>query len=934
MIRLDTDATTPDAGRSSDTAGDDFRIVDVARDKSFRCPFITYHYNGREHTGLDATIYKRSKDEGRYYLPPAAREAIMEAGIKFREEHGLLPWPEIGDPIPKAERKELKKREDPEQLHEAREVKKHEGAKVATAAHPPLEIPPQLRDFDFRFIKLRNPGEVYHDRDGKQIIATGKEAKETGWQDSNNYAWNDPELVKWLAAGNNYGVMGSDGLKILDADSPEMEEAIGRLPSTFTVRTGGGGLHAYFRCGELPERFPKAIHDPVRKNENGKPYHYGDIQRKGHYVVGPGSLHHTGRRYDVECTGWLNEIAWEDIIEAFDDFLTPPPEEAGEVKAQRPEGDWAWLDALRIEAVIDTREFRGKKGGWQTGVNPWHGSTKGDAGTNLGVNTSENRAYCRRCWTNIFPLTALALKHGIIKNCTDTPKGDNWHKAVDIAVRDYGIVRPIVAPPPVVVDLQRGGGNIESGMDLFEINKKGAIMGVRYLNVARFILTRVPMVTMRDNDEILYYDNGYYRRGGERVVEDMAQALLGEYAGNHDVREIVGAVKRDTHRDREELDTDRKWYCMENGHLNVLEKKLYPASPERLVTKRLPFPFIEGAEPTKTDAFIERALTPHNIEDPGEAAKILRQRVDNFYEVVGYTFDPQKRLQKATLFYGPPGTSKGAATRIMINCLGQKNVSAWPLESLAKDKFASGSIYGKMANICAEMDSAKTLNSTVITRWISNEPVPFESKNVQGWSEPPNVNFIYSCNDTPTTSGGAGFYRRWNMLPFLNVVPEGERDDNVVQELLTKEEAAGVLNRALDGLQRIIKNNSYTGALTADEAEELYDALSDSAGRFFRSECEVKERDHCGEGGLETWTKYYVPSDELYNAYRKWCKRAGLGEFPKRRFISAVIQASGGNVYEAKVNTTDNGERINKMAVWNVACASIRSRNVTVYPKH
>jgi len=149
---LDTDATTPDAGTASDTASD-FKIVDVTQDKGFRCPSITYHYNGRDHPpGLDAIIYKRSKEEGRYYLPPADREEIKEAGIRYREEHGLLPWPEIGDPIPKSERKELKKHDAPEQLHEARRP----------AVNVPTSTAPKLQDVELL-------GEPYEGNSGPLI---------------------------------------------------------------------------------------------------------------------------------------------------------------------------------------------------------------------------------------------------------------------------------------------------------------------------------------------------------------------------------------------------------------------------------------------------------------------------------------------------------------------------------------------------------------------------------------------------------------------------------------------------------------------------------------------------------------------------------------------------------------------------------------------
>jgi len=79
---MDGDTTMPPEGQSRDTASDDFKM-DVTQDKGFRCPSITYHYNGHTRTGLDAVIYNRSKHEGRYYLPPAIREAIKEAGQKI-----------------------------------------------------------------------------------------------------------------------------------------------------------------------------------------------------------------------------------------------------------------------------------------------------------------------------------------------------------------------------------------------------------------------------------------------------------------------------------------------------------------------------------------------------------------------------------------------------------------------------------------------------------------------------------------------------------------------------------------------------------------------------------------------------------------------------------------------------------------------------------
>lgn len=123
-----TDATTPEPGPASPTAGDDLKILDIAPDEGFRCPFITCQFKGHKQKGLDATVYDRSKHEGRYYLPPAAREALKEHCTRYRIEHDLLPWPEMAwPPIPKAERREVKKREDPPPAHIVQDLKQVSG---------------------------------------------------------------------------------------------------------------------------------------------------------------------------------------------------------------------------------------------------------------------------------------------------------------------------------------------------------------------------------------------------------------------------------------------------------------------------------------------------------------------------------------------------------------------------------------------------------------------------------------------------------------------------------------------------------------------------------------------------------------------------------------------------------------------------------------
>ena len=126
----------------------------------------------------------------------------------------------------------------------------------------------------------------------------------------------DPAQVDtWAGRDTNVGIATGavSGLLVLDLDSEAAiteAEALG-LPNTLTVRTGKG-LHAYFQ-------------HPGGKVGNRAGLKPGwDIRGDGGYVVGPGSLHPSGKRYEWQNPPGLFELA--PLPEWLAKMLAPPAE--------------------------------------------------------------------------------------------------------------------------------------------------------------------------------------------------------------------------------------------------------------------------------------------------------------------------------------------------------------------------------------------------------------------------------------------------------------------------------------------------------------------------------------------------------------------------------------------------------------------------------
>jgi len=164
-----------------------------------------------------------------------------------------------------------------------------------------LSIPNQLNDPRIRFIKVR---------------PRGKEAIEKGWNTFKNYSIQDPEFVKHIQRGGNYGFTFFDGSGAsVDADTLEIQNALEtRLPRTFRYSTGKEGHYQYV-C--FVEDGPIGCY-PLKDG--------AFIKGKGGYALGPGSIHPNGVIYgsreirDVP----IATVTKAQLFDALSEFLVKP----------------------------------------------------------------------------------------------------------------------------------------------------------------------------------------------------------------------------------------------------------------------------------------------------------------------------------------------------------------------------------------------------------------------------------------------------------------------------------------------------------------------------------------------------------------------------------------------------------------------------------
>jgi len=275
---------------------------------------------------------------------------------------------------------------------------------------------------------------------------------QSGWPD---LRIDHKEISKWVdfPKAMNYGILtGVNGLIVIDCDIPketkgdklphlEKKDILINLikekfPETLEVTTGSGGKHFYYLCDEFTEKLQMNIYDSKLNNI----LHCGEIQTKGQYVVGPGSLHPNGNYYKITERKPIATITKTQITEVLKEYFKKhtitktTPKKAGRPKTIQRQGE---IQDYNISNDVPIHKIFGIENTEAIIDHPIHGSTNGG---NFKIDTKTNKFTCFRCNVSGGSLMAIALKEGMLE-CSegaDISKAQ-YSKARKLAVKKYGM---------------------------------------------------------------------------------------------------------------------------------------------------------------------------------------------------------------------------------------------------------------------------------------------------------------------------------------------------------------------------------------------------------------------------------------------------------------------------------------------------------------
>ena len=361
------------------------------------------------------------------------------------------------------------------------------------------------------------------------------------------------------------------------------------------------------------------------------------------------------------------------------------------------------------------------------------------------------------------------------------------------------------------------------------------------------------------NDILYKYEDGVYKPDGLVYVKEEIQKLLGEKWKKAYREDTIAWILDDSYMDPEDPRLSQELLNVRNGMLDVRKDKLYPHDPKYLSRTQLNVTFDPNAFEPVVNKFMKDVFVDNDT-------------IQVMWEHAGYTFLPQLELKKFLILTGHKDNGKSVWLNWLQDIIGDLNVSHEDLHSLSNNRFAMASLFGKTANVCADMESTALSQTGMIKQLTGGDTLRAELKFKSTFYFKNTAKMFFSCNVLPTILDyNHAFFSRVHVVYCPTRFVEGiNADPDILNKLTTENAKSYWLNKALLGAKRLLKNKKFTYAIKIEQQVQAYMYSSDSSTEFASLVAGVHKDPRAYRGNANE--KNYISKKDMYNYYISWCE--------------------------------------------------------------
>lgn len=353
---------------------------------------------------------------------------------------------------------------------------------------------------------------------------------------------------------------------------------------------------------------------------------------------------------------------------------------------------------------------------------------------------------------------------------------------------------------------------------------------LQYEKLANYLIREHNVIKINDNLHI--YKNGYYTSNKNFIEEIMFEYIVNSTrAPRSEVTRYLEIKAKEVKPSSEKL------ILVKNGIINLETKKLLEFTPNIVIQNKISVNYNPGAY----SEVMDKTLNKICCND-----KQLRLLIE---EMIGYCLFRRNELGKCFILTGDGSNGKSTLLDIMNEFLGEENIASVDLKEL-KDRFKTFQLEGKLANIGDDISNQRITDDSVFKKLVTGQKVNVERKGKDPFDFNNYSKLIFSANDVPEidyTSGG--LKRRIEIIPFNAKFTKKDPDYDpfIIDKLLSEQSLEYLLKIALQGLDRVLFNRSFTVVESVEKAKKEFEINNNPVLAFLNDEDNKIENESYGD---------------------------------------------------------------------------------------
>lgn len=353
------------------------------------------------------------------------------------------------------------------------------------------------------------------------------------------------------------------------------------------------------------------------------------------------------------------------------------------------------------------------------------------------------------------------------------------------------------------------------------------------------------------NGVIFEYSDGYYQKC---ELLDKYIRLKKPSIKNNQKNEVLSYIKDMKKICSNDILVNPYVINLKNTRLDIRNNKLLDFDDKVIEFDRIPVKYDPSATCEDVDNMLHRVFCGDD------------EIIALFFEMLGYILLKSLPYETAFIFFGDGANGKSTILDMIKELIGHSNYSSIPLDKLS-NKFSTAELEHKLANIGDDINDIVIKDNGTIKQLISGKSIQVERKNERPFDMTPYATQIFSCNEMPKTfDKSVGFYRRFILIPFRARFTVNDKDyDPLIKEKITTPTALSyLLNKSLDGYQRLRKNKGFTEPKSVKRLKDSY-KIKNSIVLMWITENNIKDDDLLNR-----------PRPAIFSDFLDWCKCANI----------------------------------------------------------